>query len=305
MELILNDFSLDGQFQGVEDFADYIRDILAPLLDVVIENEIALLKKSDFYDAAVTEKLSLNDVLMMANEPAISLLKRYIVNLGYCEPYWDTDTATREEVQYGYPVHREEPNCFTEVIERCGKLISIEHPDFRDEKIICSRNEKEIGVSNITAVEQMLKEYLREEKEKVRYVLEKYPYKRPIMCAEVRGRCYANEALCGNNLNETDLINLLEAVPRLIEDLENGRKTDLWDKLQDDIFELRIHVSAGRIFRLLFVQYNGICFLNGFIKKTQKTPLDEIHKAVEIKKHIFGKPKPEQEAYGRQDYFSY
>ena len=31
-------------------------------------------------------------------------------------------------------------------------------------------------------------------------------------------------------------------------------------------------VSSGRIFRLLFIQYHGICFLNGFIKKTQETP---------------------------------
>ncbi len=288
MELILNDFSLDGQFDGVEDFVNYIRDILAPLLDIIIENEIVFLKKSDFYGAAVTAELSLYDIMMMANEPAISLLKQYIVRLGYCEPYWDTDVATKEEVQYGYPIHRKEPNCFTEVIERCGRLISFDHPDFKEEKIGCSRNEREIDILNITVVEQILKEYLREEKEKVRYILEKYPYKRSVMCAEVNGRCYANEALCENNLNETDLINFLDVVSRLIEDLENGRKTDLWDKLQEDIFELRIRVSAGRIFRLLFVQYNGICFLNGFIKKTQKTPMDEIYKALEIKKYMYG-----------------
>ena len=194
--------------------------------------------------------------------------------------------ATKEDVKYVYPLQREEPNCFTEVIERCGKLTSFEHPDFKEEKISCSRNEKGIEILNITVVEQILKEYLREDKGKIRYILEKFPYKRSVICAEVKGRCYANEALCENNLNDTDLINLLDAVSRLIEDLENGRKTDLWDKLQEDIFELRIHVSAGRIFRLLFVQHNSICFLNGFIKKTQKTPLEEIHKAVEIKKHI-------------------
>ena len=81
MELILNDFSLNGQFKGVEDFADYIRDILAPLLDVIIDNEILFLKKSDFYSASVAAELSLNDLLLMANEPAISLLKQYIVNI--------------------------------------------------------------------------------------------------------------------------------------------------------------------------------------------------------------------------------
>lgn len=56
--------------------------------------------------------------------------------------------------------------------------------------------------------------------------------------------------------------------------------------LQDDIFELRLHISGNRIFRLLFVQNEGIRFLNGFIKKTQKTPALEIAKAIEIKKHM-------------------
>ena len=58
MELILNDFSLDGQFEGVEDFANYIRDILAPLLDIIVDNEMVFLKKSDFYGTAVTADLS-------------------------------------------------------------------------------------------------------------------------------------------------------------------------------------------------------------------------------------------------------
>lgn len=286
MELILNDFSLDGQFRGIEDFADYVRDVLAPILDVIVENEITFMKKSDFYMAAVTADLSLNDFMMMANEPTISLLKGYLVNLGYCEPYWDEDKATREEVKYGYPMKKEEPNCFTEVIERRGKLISFDHPGYKEDKIACSRNGEQIDIFNISVVEQLLKEYLREEKGKIRYILEKYPYKRSVICAEVQGRCYANEALCKNDLTEPDLVNIIEAVPRLIEDLENGRKSNLWDKLQEDIFELRIHVSAGRIFRLLFVQHNGICFLNGFIKKTQKTPVGEIRKAIEIKKQI-------------------
>ncbi len=45
-------------------------------------------------------------------------------------------------------------------------------------------------------------------------------------------------------------------------------------------------VSSGRIFRLLFIQYHGICFLNGFIKKTRKAPVNEIRKAVGIKNRL-------------------
>lgn len=286
MELILNEFSLDGQFLGIEDFSDYIRDVLAPLLDIIIEKKITFLKKSDIYKFSVTDTLTLHDFMMMANEPAISVLKGYLVNLGYCEPYWDNNKATKPEVKYGYPVKREEPNCFTEVIERQGKLVSFKHTDYMEEKISCFRNETSLNISNISLVEQLLKEYLWEEEVKIRYILERYPYRRSVTCAEVKGHCYAEEALCRNNLTKTDLVNLVEAIPRLMDDLENGKKSNLWDKLREDIFELRMNVSSGRIFRLLFVQNNGICFLNGFIKKTRKTPEEEIRKAIEIKKQI-------------------
>ena len=286
MELFLNEFSLDGQFQSVDEFADYVREVLAPLFDIIIENETPFFKKSDIYGAAVTAELSLHDLMLMANEPAVSVLKSYLVNLGYCEPYWDVDMATKPEVNYGYPFKKEEPNCFTEAIERRGRLVSFPHRDYQETTFICSRNKERRDICNICETEQLLTAYLREDKGKIRYILERYPYSRPVICIEADGRCYADEALCGNELTEADLINIVEAIPRLIDDLENGRKSSLWDKLRDDVFELRIHVSGGRIFRLLFVQKNGLCFLNGFIKKTQKTPPDEIRKALELKKRI-------------------
>ena len=73
MELFLNEFSLDGQFQSVDEFADYVREVLAPLFDIIIENETPFFKKSDIYGAAVTADLSLHDLMLMANEPAVSV----------------------------------------------------------------------------------------------------------------------------------------------------------------------------------------------------------------------------------------
>lgn len=125
-----------------------------------------------------------------------------------------------------------------------------------------------------------------EDKTKVRYVIERYPYERSVTCVEVDGKCFAEEALLDSGLENRDLLHIVEAIVQLIEDLGQGRKSNVWDKLQDDIFELRLHISGNRIFRLLFVQNEGIRFLNGFIKKTQKTPALEIAKAIEIKKHM-------------------
>lgn len=286
MELILNELSFDGQFQTQDDFVDYVLDTLIPVLDIVIENRIPLLKKSDIYNCKITREATMQDLLMKANEPSMSLLKSYIVNLGYCEPYWDVSSLTDPATEYEYPASAEEPNCFTEVIERGAKLLSLRHRLYGSEAFLCTRNGKELEIQNITEVRKFLKEILQEDKGKIRYIIERYPYERLVECVELSGKCHAEEALLRNDLNNSDLLHIVEVIPQLMKDLGQGKKTDLWDKHQEDIFELRVKVSAGRIFRLFFVQAGGIQFLNGFIKKSQKTPSPEIAKAIKIKKQM-------------------
>lgn len=48
-------------------------------------------------------------------------------------------------------------------------------------------------------------------------------------------------------------------------------------KLETALWEIRCHLSQGRIARVLFtVHGNEMALLHGFIKKSQKTPLDDL-----------------------------
>lgn len=230
--------------------------------------------------------------MLKANDPVISVLKTYIVNLGYCEPYWDLNALTNPKINYEYPISSDEPNCFTEAIERKGGLLSLQQSSYDTEQYFCKRNEEEVTISNVTEMKQLLKDILIEDNEKICYIIENYPYNRSVVCVNVNGKCFAEEALLENGLETGDLLHIVEAISYLIEDFEQGRKSNLWDKLQEDIFELRLHISANRIFRLLFVQFDGIQLLNGFVKKTQKTPAAEIHKAIEIRKQFLNIVQP-------------
>ena len=62
MELILNELSLDGQFRSRDEFTEYVLDVLRPVLDIVIENKIPLLKKSDLYIRRITGDETLQDL---------------------------------------------------------------------------------------------------------------------------------------------------------------------------------------------------------------------------------------------------
>lgn len=72
----------------------------------------------------------------------------------------------------------------------------------------------------------------------------------------------------------------------LIEELQNIPKTYLKHlKGTDGLYEVRIHVG-NNIFRIFCFFDKGqlVVLMNGFQKKTQKTPKKEIDKALKIKK---------------------
>lgn len=284
MEVIINEFSLTGQFQSCDEFIDYMLDELCPILDLMIEKQIPFLKKQDFYNNKITEKLSLNDIFSINNDPAITKIKNYIVKLAYHEPYWDREIQSDKNVNYGYPSKREEPNCFTEAIEREDTLFSFPLKEYEAERFECYRNDKVFFIKNIIGKKAFLNTYLIDDFKNIRYILERYPFEQSVTLAEIKGRCYAEEALLKNNLKLEDMQKILLSLPQMIGDMRKGKKSKYWDSLRGEIFEFRIDVNDDRAFRLLFFHHNGIVFVNGFIKKTQKTPKDEIEKALKIKR---------------------
>ena len=59
--------------------------------------------------------------------------------------------------------------------------------------------------------------------------------------------------------------------------------------LRDELYELRMEYNSN-IYRVFFIFDEGkiVVLFNGFQKKTQKTPNNEIEKALKIKKAYYG-----------------
>ena len=58
-------------------------------------------------------------------------------------------------------------------------------------------------------------------------------------------------------------------------------------KGNSDLWEVRSDLSGGRIARVIFTMFQGdMVLLHGFIKKTQKTPDQELKKARDRKKNL-------------------
>jgi len=70
----------------------------------------------------------------------------------------------------------------------------------------------------------------------------------------------------------------------LIEDIEHVPKTYL-SPIKNGLYEIRVKLGSN-IYRIFCFFYKGkiVVLMNGFVKKTQKTPKQQITKALRIKK---------------------
>ena len=64
--------------------------------------------------------------------------------------------------------------------------------------------------------------------------------------------------------------------------------TNFVKHIRDGIFELRVQ-NEGNIYRAFFIfdEGNIVMLFNGFQKKTQKTPENEIEKAIKLKNEYY------------------
>lgn len=291
MDIVLNDYSFNGQFTTTDEFALWIHSEWIQMFDYFLERKIALYKKSDFYSRNITKDKTLNDLLQISGDPIISKIKSFIINSAYTEPYWDDDEILKTDLTSSYKcIHDEElPNCFSEAIERNKTVISIKNEEYSNSFYLCNKNGKDVKIDNIIEFNSFLCWLLNSDIPDVKYVFENYRFQREIKFVEIRGRCYAEEAILNNGLTADDKRAVLFNISELIRGLGTGTKNRFWDSLSDGIFEYRMSVSSGREFRMLFVQDTAIYFLNGFIKKEQKTPNYEIEKAKKIIREYFQK----------------
>lgn len=286
MDIVLNDYSLNGQFETTEEFMLWVHDEWMKMFDYLLKHKISLYKKSDFYSKHITKEETLFDLLQIAGDPLVSKIKSFIINAAFSEPYWDVEEVVKSDLSNTYkcPQSDDLPNCFSEAIERDKVILSIRNEEYAEECYMYNKNEEAGIIRNIIDYNSFLLWLLNVNLNDVKYIFENYKFQRKIRFAEVSGKCYAQEAIENNGLTVDDKKNILLNISEMIKGLSTGTKNRFWDNLSDGIFEYRISISAGREFRLLFVQDNAIVFLNGFIKKVPKTPKHEIDKAKKISK---------------------
>lgn len=123
MEMILDDFSLHGQFVDVDDFCSCLQKNIIPCLDLARRKAVPFYKSYNSYSCVVFNKTTLHDLLSQNGNARLAAFKIYLIKF-IRNPFWNANPQTNltHSISGFVPI----PNCITEAFYRKGTLLSFE-----------------------------------------------------------------------------------------------------------------------------------------------------------------------------------
>lgn len=144
MDYYINEYSLRGQFQTIDDFFTSLREYTLPLLKKIEEDDGSIIwKKEDLWNTFVCENIKLSEISKHTkNErnPESSAIKTKLCKLYSRGPYWESELEKENIiVDYFFDLNYKdvfaEDNCFKEAIRSEGQIISFLHDEYKDDTL--------------------------------------------------------------------------------------------------------------------------------------------------------------------------
>jgi len=267
MSVIINDFSLDGQFKEIETFIESLFD--------------NMLSSYSIYDLKVTENTKLYDIIKIKGVPEIVKFKKQLNELFFDEPFWESEPLSDNGSVYECEFSdKTNIHCLAEALERKNSVLSFEHDYFKQGVIIIKKDGADSTINNLYSKESLIENF-REVGiiDSLKYLLLKHNLKDSFGLS--LGKNYFKDLREETNLKEDDIDVIIEDINKLIDfkskNLDPGR---LSKTIDGKLKEFRTSLSDSREIRIFYFEVDKrIVFLNGFLKKTQETPKNEIDKA--------------------------
>ncbi|MDU5721085.1 hypothetical protein GND98_005125 [Clostridium butyricum] len=288
MDAIINDFSFEGQFEDTCEFLDSLHDCTLPMLTELEKMDMNILRSYNSYASKVTKDLTLNDLLITRGNPEITKLKGQLQKLFFEDPFWEENQMAIEDIYHCEHTDLESGYCLCEALERDIPVISFENEKFKNSIIKIKKNNNDMDIKNLYNKEIML-QILRENKNisHFQYIISKYSLNESFGLMNEKN--YFSELVQSASLSTDDEEYIINDMEKLINFLNAGDNPgELSDTIDGKLKEFRTSLTNNRQIRFFYFEKNRkIIFLNGFLKKTQKTPSSEIEKAKRIMKMYY------------------
>lgn len=161
MEIVLNEYSLDGQFETMDLFFDSLIPIIKIHKLIKEADTVALLRHHEMYQRLVTHDKTLHDVMVdnrSRTSDEIRVFKRMIRELTSEDPYWTTLPRHKASDSYVNATYGSIPangHGLAEACERDKVIVSFKHPAFEDDTIEILKNNKPIIIMNFIDPSQL------------------------------------------------------------------------------------------------------------------------------------------------------
>lgn len=154
MAIILNEFSLTGQFKDLDSFYHNLKEVILIIRSIKNYN-IEILKSYNFYNSNITQTNVLNDLLKNKNEEIRGLKSEIskIIN----DPFWEA--SPKHNCSDTYNCLYTNLNCMyglAEAVENIKTVISFKHLDFSLSPINVNKNNNSIAIDNIYDVDSLI-----------------------------------------------------------------------------------------------------------------------------------------------------
>lgn len=292
MKIIINENSLEGQFDDMDCFLDSLCNNTLPVLDILKFLDISILKSANMYCCKITKDKVVYDVLKLRGSAEIRKLKKLLSNLLLDDPYWDSSSEFDADACYKINGLKISDNySVAEALERKIPVISFEHSEFMYEEIKVYKNDIKNSVSNLYNKENSL-DFFKKMKmlNPSKFLFLKYGNKKSfgLNC----GRDYFEDLYKNASLKYDDVVIILDDIEKLIKCSYDQKNPGRLSKtIEGKLKEFRTSLSDNREIRIFYYEEaKNIIFLNGFLKKTEKTPKLEIDRAKLLMKRMSNTP---------------
>ncbi|CAD2073481.1 hypothetical protein GCM10007275_02820 [Jeotgalicoccus coquinae] len=152
MDIVINEFSLDGDFHTIDDFLNSLFEIIRVEL-VMEEHSLNLLKHYDFYSSLVTKNHTLQDILQDNSYKTRSEVRKFkalLNNLINNPPFWNDSQKHSNKNQYNCEyTDKTFDYSLAEACERDQMVLSFSHDNFKETSIKIRKNSHEMKLHNI------------------------------------------------------------------------------------------------------------------------------------------------------------
>lgn len=235
-EILLNEKSLDGQFENMEDFYQTL-PVMSRNLKMLRENQVILQKHSSLYQHKITKDISLFDLqnkkgnVDPTQRDKLNMWKRQIASLMRTPPFWDNDSESADSIQ--------------EAAKRNTDVLSFSHDEYRDRILYVPCDEDIYTVRSAVSTEYLAETMFQKKYiDRIEYIRQRYQDGR------IR-TCYIDMET--NSVEELEKQELEE----LIEGLERFEAASTWKDILSDRFLIIKAINHLRL-NIMFLEMDNL-----------------------------------------------